>query len=96
MGYFAGLILVTTIGGFLLYTHGLRRLPVSVASIIATTEVPFAAFVSYWTLHERLDGWQILGAGCVVGGVILLSWSRTRQAALMPRHRPCSSESPTG
>jgi DME family drug/metabolite transporter len=96
LGYFAGLILVTTIGGFLFYTQGLRRLPVSVASIIATTEVPFAAFLSYWTLGERLDGWQILGAGCVVGGVVLLFWSHTRRAAIVPEPRPCSSESSTG
>ncbi len=74
LGFFAGLILVSTISGFALYTTGLRRLQASIAAIVATTEVPFASFVSYVALGERLDGWQILGAILVVGGVLLLSW----------------------
>ena len=74
LGYYAGLVLLTTIFGFVLYTTGLRRLQASVAAIVATTEVPFAAAVSYVALGERLDGWQLLGAGLVIGGVILLSW----------------------
>jgi DME family drug/metabolite transporter len=75
-GYYAGLILLSTISGFALYTTGLRRLQASVAAIVATTEVPFAAAVSYIALGERLDGWQILGAVLIVSGVILLSWPR--------------------
>jgi DME family drug/metabolite transporter len=74
LGFFAGLVLVSTISGFALYTTGLRRLQASIAAIVATTEVPFASFVSYVALGERLDGWQILGAILVVGGVLLLSW----------------------
>jgi len=74
LGWYAGLILLSTICGFALYTTGLRYLQASVAAIVATTEVLFAAMVSYIALGERLDGWQILGAVLVVGGVILLSW----------------------
>jgi drug/metabolite transporter (DMT)-like permease len=70
---FAGLVLLATIAGFALYTAGLRRLQASVAAIVATAEVPFAALVGYLFLGERLDGWQVLGAGLVVGGVVLLS-----------------------
>ena len=76
LGWYAGLILLSTICGFGLYTTGLRHLQASVAAIVATTEVVFAAVVSYIVLGERLDGWQILGAILVVGGVILLSWPR--------------------
>lgn len=65
-GYYAGLIFLSTISGFVLYTTGLRRLQASVAAIVATTEVLFAAAVSYVALGERLDGWQILGAVLVV------------------------------
>jgi drug/metabolite transporter (DMT)-like permease len=74
VGYLAGLVSLTTISGFLLYTTGLRRLPVSVASIVALTEVPFAAAVSFFTLGEQLDGRQILGAAAVVGAVVFLAW----------------------
>ena len=72
--YYVALVLVTTVSGFALYTSGLKRLEASVAAIVATTEVPFAAIVSYVALRERLDGWQILGAALVVGGVVLVSW----------------------
>ena len=73
MGSFIGLVLLTTVLGFGLYTNGLRRLQASVASITSNSEVAFAAILSYLLLGERLDGWQILGALLVVGGVSLLS-----------------------
>jgi len=82
LGSYAGLVFLPTISGFALYTTGLRRLQASVAAIVATAEVPFAALVSYIALGERLDGWQVLGAILVIGGVILLSLPRNgRQAA---------------
>ena len=80
IGYFAGLVLVTTIGGFALYTLGLRKLQASVAAIVATAEVPFATVVSYVVLGERLDKWQLIGSLLVVLGVVLLSWPRRRPA----------------
>jgi drug/metabolite transporter (DMT)-like permease len=76
LGFFAALVLLSTISGFVLYTTGLGRLQASVAAIVATTEVPFAAIVSYIALGERLDGWQILGAVLVISGVMLLSWPK--------------------
>jgi drug/metabolite transporter (DMT)-like permease len=69
-----GLVLITTITGYMLYMLGLKRLQASVASILAVTEVPFAAFLGYVFLAERLDVWQILGALTVVSGVMLVSW----------------------
>lgn len=75
----AGLVLVTTVMGFGLYLRGLRRLHASVASITSNSEVAFAAFLSYFLLGERLDGWQILGAFLVVGGVSLLALEKRRQ-----------------
>lgn len=77
---FAGLVLVTTIGGYASYTLGLRHLQASVASIVAMAEVPFASFFGYVFLSERLSGWQVAGALAVIGGVILLS--------LRPQQRP--------
>ncbi len=77
LGYFSTLVLLPTIGGFLLYTAGVRRLPVSVASIVAMTEVPFAALVSFFMLGERLDGWQALGAVAIMMAVVLLTWPQS-------------------
>ncbi|MEJ2597774.1 MAG: EamA family transporter [Anaerolineales bacterium] len=73
---FIALILLPTILGFGLYTLGLSRLQASVASITATTEVPFASFLAYFALGERLDFWQIIGALFVITGVVLVSLSR--------------------
>ncbi len=71
--YFIALILISTIGGFGLFTLGLQRLQASVASITATTEIVFASIAAYIILSERLDFWQILGSLFVIGGVILVS-----------------------
>ncbi len=70
---FTELIFITTLSGYLLYFAGLQKLPASVASILSTAEVPFAAFMAYLFMGEELTGWQIVGAFFVVGGVILLS-----------------------
>ena len=73
--YFAALILVPSILGFALYTTALGRLQASIASIIATTEIVFASILAFVFLGERLQFWQIIGAGLVISGVILVSLS---------------------
>lgn len=78
-GAFVGLVLFTTIGGYTAYALGLRHLQASVASIVAMTEVAFAAFIGYVFLGERLDAWQVLGALTVVSGVVLLSLQPRRE-----------------
>jgi drug/metabolite transporter (DMT)-like permease len=70
---FVGLVLITTVSGFALYTTALKTLQASIASITNTSEVAFAAILAYFILGERLDGWQILGALLVVAGVVLVS-----------------------
>ena len=76
---YAGLVLLTTIGGFGLYTLGLRGLQASVATITATTEIPFAAFLAYLLLNERLNDAQVAGSLLVAVGVILVSWKKRRK-----------------
>ena len=71
--YFIGLILLSTIGGFALYTTALCRLQASIASITATSEIAFAAVLAYFILGEKLDIWQIFGAVLIISGVILVS-----------------------
>jgi drug/metabolite transporter (DMT)-like permease len=70
---FVGLVLITTVSGFALYTTALKMLQASIASITNTSEVAFAAILAYFLLGERLDGWQILGALLVIAGVVLVS-----------------------
>jgi len=77
--WFAGLVYVATIAPFAAYLTGLTHLPVSVASILAASEVVFAALIGYAVFGEQLQGWQPLGAALVVGGVLLLATRANRQ-----------------
>lgn len=76
--WMAGLIMVPTICGFSLFVFALGRLPASVASILAMTEIAFVTIYAYFLLSERLTVSQILGALLVVGGVALLSLNGRR------------------
>jgi DME family drug/metabolite transporter len=75
--WFAGLIGLATIAGFSIYVFALGRLPASVATILAMSEIAFVAVYSYFLLDERLTTGQILGAVLVVVGVLVLSLSKT-------------------
>lgn len=70
--YFAGLIFIATMGGFVNYTFGLGRLPASVASILAMSEIAFVAVYAYILLDERMDFMQIVGTILVIIGVMIL------------------------
>jgi len=72
--WFAGLIGISTITAFSVYTFALGRIQASVASILAMSEIAFVAVYAYVLLDERLTSTQIVGAVLVVGGVVLLSW----------------------
>ncbi|HSR29290.1 MAG TPA: DMT family transporter [Anaerolineae bacterium] len=84
--WFTGLIFVSTIVSFSSYTFALGRLPASVASILAMSEIAFVAVYAYVLLDERLTPSQIVGALLVVAGVFLLSWHRWWSRN--PRQRP--------
>ena len=80
--YFIGFVLISTIIGFGLYTTALSKLPASVASITATTEILFASILAYFFLQERMDAWQIAGAVLIISGVVLVSLDKNnRQSA---------------
>lgn len=77
--WFAALILLATILSFSSYTFALGRLPASVASIVAMSEIAFVAVYAYGLLGERLTRSQIGGAVLVVVGVLMLSrWRRKK------------------
>ncbi|MGC9335443.1 MAG: DMT family transporter, partial [Anaerolineae bacterium] len=74
--WFAALIVLSTILSFVAYTFALGRLPASVASILAMSEIAFVAVYAYFLLGERLTPSQVLGAVLVIAGVLLLSIRR--------------------
>jgi drug/metabolite transporter (DMT)-like permease len=64
-----GLALIPSLGGYALYTTGLRDLPASQASIIATWEVVTASFLGWLIFGEHLASVQLLGAALVCFGI---------------------------
>jgi len=64
-----GLALIPSLGGYALYTLGLRDLPASQASIIATWEVVTAAFLGWFLFGEHLAAVQYFGAALVCLGI---------------------------
>jgi DME family drug/metabolite transporter len=70
--YFSGLILISTVGGFMLFINGLNRVPASNASIIAMSEIAFALVFAYVFLAEVMDWMQAAGGSLVIVGVLLI------------------------
>jgi drug/metabolite transporter (DMT)-like permease len=66
-----GVGLVGTLFPFLLVVNALRTLPAAVAGIAATAEPVFAVGLAWLLLGQSLGAPQLLGAGLVVGGVVL-------------------------
>ena len=64
-----GLALIPSLGGYTLYTLGLRDLAASQASVIATWEVVTAAALGWLCYGELLTFPQIAGAALVCGGI---------------------------
>jgi drug/metabolite transporter (DMT)-like permease len=79
--WFGGLIVLSTLIPFSVYTSALGRLPASVATILAMSEIAFVAVYAYLLLDERLSASQVLGSLLVVGGVLMLSGYRWRTRA---------------
>jgi drug/metabolite transporter (DMT)-like permease len=73
------LAVLPTIGGYGLYTLSLEYLPASVASLLATLEPPLTALWAYLFLAEMMTGVQLVGAGVILGGVVLLRMGEGRE-----------------
>ena len=76
-GWLTALALGPTVGAFGLYTLGLRRVPASAASIVATLEPVTATILSFLFLGERFAPPQVLGGLMIIAGVVLLSSGRS-------------------
>jgi DME family drug/metabolite transporter len=64
--------LVPTLGGGLAFNLGLRRVPASNASIVATLEPVIAAALGWAVWGEQMEGPQMLGTALVLTAVVLL------------------------
>jgi len=67
------LALGPTLGAGLSFNAGLRHVPVSSASIVATMEPVIASLLAFTFLHERLDPAQLVGGGLILAAVIVLT-----------------------
>ncbi|MCS7282696.1 MAG: EamA family transporter [Anaerolineae bacterium] len=65
--------IVPTLGGGLTFNLGLRRVPASGASVVATLEPVIAAVLGWLVWGERMDIFQMVGAGLILGAVMLLT-----------------------
>jgi len=68
-GWIVGLALIPSLGGYALFTLGLRDLPASQVSVIATWEVVTAGLLGWLLYGERLAPMQLLGAILVCAGI---------------------------
>jgi drug/metabolite transporter (DMT)-like permease len=57
----------------LLQAEGMRRAGAERAAIASTFGPPTTIFLAALFLHERLNGWQLLGSAMIVGSVLVLS-----------------------
>jgi len=67
------LALGPTLGAGLSFNAGLRYVPVSSASVVATLEPVIASLLAFAFLHERLDPAQLVGGGLILAAVIFLT-----------------------
>ena len=75
--WIAGLALIPSLGGYALFTLGLRDLPASQVSVIATWEVVTAALFGWLLFGEDLTAAQLLGAVFVCTGI---AWIQRAEA----------------
>ncbi len=79
--WLALLIAGPTLGAGASFAAGVRYVPVSNASIIATLEPLIAAILAYVFMGERLEIPQLLGGGLILAAVILLARSQKNKQA---------------
>ncbi len=94
--WLSGLVFVSTIFPFAIYTLALRWLQVGVAGILCMSEIPFAALYSFLFLGERFNLIQYCGALSVIAGVLLLNLGIKHRSSLpvgaCPYHRTGNGE----
>jgi len=70
--WFAGLVGLSTVGGFLIYIFGLGRLSAGVVTIVVMSEIVFSPLLAYIFLGEKLTFIEMMGALVIVAGIVSL------------------------
>ena len=83
--------LFSTYIAYSIYYAGLRHLEATRAAVVATLEPVAAAVLAFAFWNERFHGFQYVGAGLILGSVLLTIWDGRRQSR---RARLAVSEGP--
>ena len=67
-----GLVVVSTVLPYILYTRGLARLDSGKAAILASVEPVVAALVGVFAFQEPMSVMVVLGLGCILASVYIL------------------------
>ncbi|HEY65283.1 MAG TPA: EamA family transporter [Caldilineae bacterium] len=86
-GAVALLMVACTLGGGLTYAMSVQRIPVSIASLLATLEPALATLFGYVFFGERLRLGQWVGAGMILAVAILLRPREEARELTMPATR---------
>ena len=82
VAWLMALALGPTIGAGLAFNAGLRHIPVSSASVVATLEPVIASVLAFVFLRERLDPGQLIGGALILVAVISLTRAQTQTGQL--------------
>jgi DME family drug/metabolite transporter len=64
---------VPTAVGYILFMHGMRTTPATVASVLTLVEPLTAAVLAWLLFDERLGPLALVGAALLLGAVVLLT-----------------------
>ncbi|MDQ0350315.1 drug/metabolite transporter (DMT)-like permease [Alkalibacillus filiformis] len=70
-----GIVIISTIVAYLLYTNGLAYVESSKATILASIEIVIAVIVGVVVFNEILTGWQLFGFVLLFGSLFLTVFS---------------------
>lgn len=79
-----GAVLYSSLGamvlGYMLFYRGVRVLGPTKTAMYGNLQPIIAIIVAWIMLHERPTGWQLLGAGCIMAGLLVSRTAKVRPA----------------
>ena len=79
-GWLALLALTAQVAGWLLISRSLPRLPAAITSVVLLLQPVGAMLLAGVILEESPGAAQLLGAGCILAGVVIATSGRPREA----------------
>lgn len=79
--WLGGLVIISTLLPFALYTATLRKIQVSVAGLLSMAEIPIAFLYAYILFREMFSFYQWIGTALIVGGISLFVVLNRRRGA---------------